>query len=105
MEVKLEKGAKVRLTTDPAYKDACTESIVWIESEYCTDLIKLIDVGARVALDEGLLLVIVVDKGVVRCSARRSSIHISLSITILSILSITPRRRPPIPSAVVPLCF
>ena len=62
-EVKLPKGAKVRLTTDPAYQEESTAECVWIESTFIENIIRLIDVGTRIGLDEALIVVIVLAKG------------------------------------------
>ena len=63
-ELKLPKGSKVRLTTDPAYQEACTAECMWMESRFCENIIRLIDVGTRIGLDEALIAVIVLAKGV-----------------------------------------
>lgn len=51
-EVMLETGSLVRLTTDDAFRDKCTEHLIWLDYKNIT---KVLSVGKRIFIDDGLI--------------------------------------------------
>jgi len=56
MELTLEKGAKIKLTTDDAFKEKCTKDVVWLDYKNIT---KVIVPGKRIFIDDGLISVVI----------------------------------------------
>eukprot|EP00298_Acanthocystis_sp_HF-20_P008893 c17968_g1_i3.p1 GENE.c17968_g1_i3~~c17968_g1_i3.p1 ORF type:complete len:521 (+),score=201.86 c17968_g1_i3:911-2473(+) len=52
VDVSLKEGQKLTLTTDPAYKDICDETIIYVDYE---NLPKVISVGKKIYVDDGLI--------------------------------------------------
>lgn len=59
-EIELETGKNIRLTTDDQYYEKCTEELLYVDYKNIT---KMMDVGGRIFIDDGLISVIVKDKG------------------------------------------
>ncbi|XP_072138469.1 pyruvate kinase PKM isoform X1 [Mobula birostris] len=64
-EVELKKGAKLKITLDDAYKDKCDEKILWLDYK---NLIKVVEKNSRIYVDDGLISLRVLDKGVDYCN-------------------------------------
>jgi pyruvate kinase len=60
MELTLEKGAKIKLTTDDAFKEKCTKDVVWLDYKNIT---KVIVPGKRIFIDDGLISVVATEIG------------------------------------------
>jgi pyruvate kinase len=59
-EIKLATGAEITVTTDPHFKDQCDESHLWIDY---SNLVKVIEVGKRILISDGLIALVVLEKG------------------------------------------
>jgi len=60
LELTLEKGAKIKLTTDDSYKEKCTKDVLWVDYKNIT---KVIEPGKRVFIDDGLISVVATEIG------------------------------------------
>lgn len=58
-EVELVPGRIIFVTVDDAFRERCDENTVWVDYN---NIIKLVDVGQRIYLDDGLLSLIVTEK-------------------------------------------
>ncbi len=56
----MEKGAKIKLTTDDAFKEKCTKDVVWLDYKNIT---KVIVPGKRIFIDDGLISVVATEIG------------------------------------------
>jgi len=54
MELKLEKGATIKITTDDSYKEKCTAQVLWLDYKNIT---KVVQPGKRLFIDDGLISV------------------------------------------------
>merc|ERR1712055_1183994 len=54
MELKLEKGATIKITTDDAFKEKCTKEVLWLDYKNIT---KVMQPGNRIFIDDGLISV------------------------------------------------
>jgi len=59
-EVELVAGRQVVLTIDDQYEDQCDETLVWVDYK---NIVKVVDVGKNVFIDDGLISITVVEKG------------------------------------------
>jgi len=59
-EVELIAGREVVLTIDGQYEDQCDETLIWVDYK---NIVKVVDVGKNVFIDDGLISVTVVEKG------------------------------------------
>ena len=59
-EVELVAGDSVIITTDDAYKEACDKSKIWVDYK---SVLRIVDVGKYVYIDDGLISLIVREKG------------------------------------------
>lgn len=59
-EVELVTGHQIILTTDDKYKEICDENYVWIDYK---NIVKVVDVGKNIFIDDGLISVVVTEKG------------------------------------------
>ena len=56
----LVAGEKLKITTDDAYMEKCSKELIWLDYKNIT---KVVSVGSRVFIDDGLISVIVKEKG------------------------------------------
>ncbi|CAM9255825.1 unnamed protein product [Lampetra planeri] len=59
-EVELKKGATLKVTLDDAFMDKCDEHTLWVDYK---NLLKVIEVGNKVYVDDGLISLCVKEKG------------------------------------------
>uniref|UniRef100_G1MSA4 Pyruvate kinase n=1 Tax=Meleagris gallopavo TaxID=9103 RepID=G1MSA4_MELGA len=59
-EVELKKGAALKVTLDNAFMENCDEHVLWVDYK---NLIKVIDVGSKIYVDDGLISLLVKEKG------------------------------------------
>jgi pyruvate kinase len=59
-EVELVAGNPVTVTTDDRYKELCDASTIWVDY---TAIVKVVDVGKSIYIDDGLMSLIVKEKG------------------------------------------
>ena len=59
-EVSLKTGNQIKLTTDKKFYEECTEDLLYVDYENIT---KVMEVGGRIFIDDGLTSIIVKDKG------------------------------------------
>jgi len=60
-EVELIAGREVVLTIDDQYEDQCDENLIWVDYK---NIVKVVDVDKNVFIDDGLISVTVVEKGI-----------------------------------------
>ncbi|KAG5206282.1 hypothetical protein JEQ12_017855 [Ovis aries] len=59
-EVELKKGATLKITLDNAYMEKCDENILWLDYK---NICKVVDVGSKIYVDDGLISLLVKQKG------------------------------------------
>ena len=59
-EAELVKGAPITLTIDPSYEKRCNASTVYVDYK---NIVKVVSIGSRIFIDDGLLSIIVEEKG------------------------------------------
>jgi len=59
-EVELVAGKEVILTIDDKYQDECDENCIWVDYK---NIIKVVDVGRSIFIDDGLISIAVEEKG------------------------------------------
>ncbi|XP_025081512.1 pyruvate kinase PKM-like isoform X3 [Pomacea canaliculata] len=59
-EVQLNLGDTIKITINDEYKEKCSKDILWVDYK---NIIKVLDVGKRMFIDDGLISVIVKEKG------------------------------------------
>jgi len=59
-EVELKSGNKITITIDDQYKEQCTDQIIWVDYK---NIIKVVDVGKNVYIDDGLISLTIREKG------------------------------------------
>lgn len=59
-EVTLKTGEMIKITVDDNYKEQCSEEILWVDYK---NIIKVVDVDNRIFIDDGLISVVVREKG------------------------------------------
>ncbi|KAF5925289.1 hypothetical protein HPG69_001733, partial [Diceros bicornis minor] len=59
-EVELKKGATLKITLDNAYMEKCDEHILWLDYK---NICKVVDVGSKIFVDDGLISLQVKEKG------------------------------------------
>ncbi|EHB08672.1 Pyruvate kinase isozyme M1 [Heterocephalus glaber] len=59
-EVELKKGATLKITLDNAYMEKCDENVLWLDYK---NICKVVDIGSKIYVDDGLISLLVKDKG------------------------------------------
>ncbi|XP_068814803.1 pyruvate kinase PKM isoform X2 [Struthio camelus] len=59
-EVELKRGAALKVTLDDAFMEKCDENVLWLDYK---NLIKVVDVGSKIYVDDGLISLLVKEKG------------------------------------------
>lgn len=59
-EIQLVAGRDIKVTTNNDFKDACTDEVLWVDYKTIVDVV---DVGKNVYIDDGLISLIVKEKG------------------------------------------
>lgn len=59
-EVELVAGEPITVTIDDKYKEACDECLIWVDYQ---SIVRLVDVGKNIYIDDGLISLIVKEKG------------------------------------------
>ncbi|XP_004628819.1 pyruvate kinase PKM isoform X2 [Octodon degus] len=59
-EVELKKGAPLKITLDNAYMEKCDENVLWLDYK---NICKVVDVGSKIYVDDGLISLLVKEKG------------------------------------------
>lgn len=59
-ELTLNTGDKIKITTDDKFKEKCSKDTLWVDYKNIT---KVMSVGSRMFIDDGLISVIVKEMG------------------------------------------
>ncbi|KAI1234975.1 hypothetical protein IHE44_0002601, partial [Lamprotornis superbus] len=59
-EVELKKGAQLKVTLDDAFMENCDENTLWMDYK---NLTKVVEVGSKIYVDDGLISLLVKEKG------------------------------------------
>ncbi|KAI6077956.1 Pyruvate kinase PKM isoform X1 [Aix galericulata] len=59
-EVELKKGAALKVTLDDAFMEKCDENVLWLDYK---NLTKVVEVGSKIYVDDGLISLLVKEKG------------------------------------------
>merc|ERR1711953_1511485 len=60
LELTLEKGASIKITTDDAFKEKCTKDTLWVDYK---NIPKVLTPGKRIFIDDGLISVVAKEIG------------------------------------------
>jgi pyruvate kinase len=60
LELALETGATIKITTDDAFKEKCTKDVLWVDYK---NISKVMTPGGRIFIDDGLISVLVKELG------------------------------------------
>uniref|UniRef100_V9KKR6 Pyruvate kinase n=1 Tax=Callorhinchus milii TaxID=7868 RepID=V9KKR6_CALMI len=63
-EVELIKGNKLKVTLDDEFKEKCDENVLWVDYKH---LIKVLDIGSKIYVDDGLISLRVLEKCAHHC--------------------------------------
>lgn len=58
--MELKKGNTIKITLDDTYQDSCSDEILWLDYK---NLTKVVDVGSKIYIDDGLISLQVKDIG------------------------------------------
>lgn len=58
--MELKKGATLKITLDNAYMEKCDEKVLWLDYK---NICKVVDVGSKIYVDDGLISLQVKEKG------------------------------------------
>lgn len=58
--MELKRGATLKITLDNAYMEKCDENILWLDYK---NICKVVDVGSKIYVDDGLISLLVKQKG------------------------------------------
>ncbi|XP_028679742.2 pyruvate kinase PKM isoform X2 [Erpetoichthys calabaricus] len=59
-EVELKKGGSLKVTLDDSFMEKCDENTLWVDYK---NLIKVVEVGSKIYVDDGLISLVVKEKG------------------------------------------
>lgn len=59
-EVELVAGKRITITTNDEYKEKCDEDYIWVDYKNIT---QVLEVGKKIYIDDGLMSLIVREKG------------------------------------------
>lgn len=59
-EVELKKGGQLKVTLDDAFMENCDENTLWLDYK---NLTKVVEVGSKIYVDDGLISLVVKEKG------------------------------------------
>ena len=76
-EIELVTGKTIRITIDDQYYDKCTEEILYVDYK---NLIQMMEVEGRIFIDDGLLSVIVKEKGLLIQSCSNFLLQMSCDV-------------------------
>merc|ERR1712038_491323 len=60
LELTLEKGASIKITTDDAFKEKCTKETLWVDYK---NIPKVLTPGKRIFIDDGLISIVAKELG------------------------------------------
>ncbi|KAG2470457.1 KPYM kinase, partial [Polypterus senegalus] len=63
-EVELKKGGSLKVTLDDSFMEKCDENTLWVDYK---NLIKVVEVGSKIYVDDGLISLVVKEKGANYC--------------------------------------
>lgn len=58
--MELKKGATLKVTLDNAFMEQCDENVLWLDYK---NLIRVVDMGSKIYIDDGLISLQVKEKG------------------------------------------
>lgn len=61
--MELKKGATLKITLDNAYMEKCDEKVLWLDYK---NICKVVDVGSKIYVDDGLISLQVKEKGMLQ---------------------------------------
>lgn len=59
-EIELVAGKEITVTIDDQYKEVCDDKFIWVDYK---NIIKVVDVGKNIYVDDGLISLIITEKG------------------------------------------
>lgn len=68
-KVTLNTGDKIKITTDDEFKEKCNKDTLWVDYKNIT---KVMSVGDKMYIDDGLLSVIVKEMGKIWSTAKKN---------------------------------
>ena len=63
VEVELQAGKQITISTKDSDYENCSEELLWVDYK---NIVNVVDVGKKVYIDDGLISVIVQEKGTVQ---------------------------------------